>query len=199
MISVATVFYKPREEDGVPKFARCYTWEWVEKLYRGVARNYSHPFNFSVFTDTFYLTTLPINQYKLRRTKWDQALKQLYGFKAERLALFGLDTIITGSLDELFSYNGDLLVPRDPYNPSEPCNAVVLCPTRRDIEYATGTDMSVLKKFPHDFMDDLYPKQVVSYKCHVQANGVGDARIVYFHGEPKPHNLDLSWVKEHWR
>jgi hypothetical protein len=60
--------------------------------------------------------------------------------------------------------------------------------------------MEWVRRFPHAYLDDDFPGQVVSYKGHVEKKGIGDARIVYFHGERKPHQLpDHPLVREHWR
>lgn len=139
-----------------------------------------------------------IEREQLQTTEWAKACTQLYGIAGERLALMGLDTVITGNLDDIFSYTGDLAVPRDPYNPMQPCNGVVLCPSRPDIAAQGGVDMRVLDHFHRDWLDDLFPGLVKSYKVHVVPTGLQDARIVYFHGEPKQHILNDAWIKENW-
>lgn len=201
MITVATVYYESLD---VPDFSRCYSPEWVDKLYRGVARNLTQPFRFVALTDRQYGFAEPIEQQKLLDTRWTTACIQLYGIEADRLLLLGLDTIITGNLDAIIAYEGPLAVPRDPYRTIHPCNGVVLCPPRPDIVAAAlsspnVSDMTVLDPFAHEWLDDLFPGQIKSYKVHVQGQGVGDARIVYFHGSPKPHQLGhLPWVKKGW-
>jgi hypothetical protein len=56
-----------------------------------------------------------------------------------------------------------------------------------------------LQNPPHVFIDDLFPQSVVSFKGSVRDRGLRDARICYFHGYPKMHELaELPWVREHW-
>lgn len=199
MITVATVYYESLD---VPSFSRCYTPEWVDKLYRGVARSLTQPFRFVALTDRQYGFAEPIEQQELLDTRWATACIQLYGVEAERLLLLGLDTVITGNLDTIVAYEGPLAVPRDPYRTIHPCNGVVLCPPRPDIVAATTpgvSDMTVLDGFAHEWLDDIFPGQIKSYKVHVQPQGLGDARIVYFHGVPKPHELSEPWILENWR
>lgn len=196
MITVACVYYDSHAR--VPSFSRYYTPEWVDKLYRGIDRNYSKKFRFVCLTDKEYTFKENIEQERLHTTQWNIACTQLYGVEAERLVLLGLDTVITGDLDDVFSYDGDLAVPRDPYHPMQPCNGVVLCPRRSDIAASSGSDMRVLDHFKHEYLDDLFPDLIKSYKVHVVPKGLGDARIVYFHGDPKPHVLHDAWVKECW-
>lgn len=196
MITVACVYY---ESPNVPYWSRCYTPEWVDKLYRGILYHYNKPFRFVCLTDKIYKFEERIEQEPLWTTNWLTACQQLYGIVADRLILLGLDTIITGRLNEIFHYNGTLAVPRDPYYPESPCNGVVLCPTRTDIACAPAeSDMRVLDTFKKDWLDDLFPGLIKSYKVHVLKDGLGDARIVYFHGEPKPHVLDDPWILKEW-
>lgn len=48
---------------------------------------------------------------------------------------------------------------------------------------------------------DVFPEEwVASYKLDVLPRGLPeDCRIVSFHGRPKPHETDWTWVKENWR
>jgi len=197
VLTIATVYYAPHGR--VPDFARGYTPEWVDRLYRGVARHLSAPFRFVCLTERPCAFTEPIEQQTLMTTRWDQACKQLYGIAADRLLLLGLDTVIVGDLDDLVAYDGPLAVPRDPYHPDRPCNAVVLCPSRPDLTEKHGSDMRVLDGEPVDWLDDLFPKQIRSYKVHVLSDGLGDARIVYLHGSPKQPDIPEPWMAEAWR
>ena len=197
MLTVATVYHQGLI---VPDWSTCYTPEWVDKLYRGVARNYTKPFRFVCLTDNAYKFQEDIETHSLWTTQWEKACIQLYGVQAKRLVLMGLDTIITGNVDHIFAYNGPLAVPRDPYTPERACNGVVLCPTRTDIVARTGiSDMRILDYFDKEWLDDLFPGQIKSYKVNVLPQGLGDARIVYFHGEPKPHVLNDPWIQECWQ
>ena len=199
MITVSCVYYK--NTTGQPYWAGCYSPEWVDKLCRGVMRNYSKPFKFVCFTNEDWLSFKEeITLVSLVPGSWHTICKQQHALDCDNLVILGLDTIITGKLDEIFAFEGALAVPRDPYMPDQPCNGVVIQRgARPDIASATaGSDMMVIRQFPHQYLDDLFPGQVLSYKVHVKLNGLGDARLVYFHGVPKPSDLQDDWVKEHW-
>ena len=51
-------------------------------------------------------------------------------------------------------------------------------------------------------LQNLFPGQCVSYKEHIKNNGnrlPEDARLVFFHGNPMPHEQkELEWMKQHW-
>ncbi|MAH50360.1 hypothetical protein CMI37_31350 [Candidatus Pacearchaeota archaeon] len=199
-VTVACHYYENGEN--TPSWAGCYTPEWVDKLYRGVARNYSKPFRFVCLADQPYSFDEPVEVLPLAHKVWETCGLQKYAVEGDRLVTMGLDTVIVGSVDHIFAYKGDLAVPRDPYHKNHPCNAVVLCPTRKDIASVEGsTDMRALDRFRFDWLDDLFPGNIVSYKVHLRDRGhdLGDARIVYFHGEPKPNQLKDNWVLEHWK
>jgi hypothetical protein len=48
------------------------------------------------------------------------------------------------------------------------------------------------------FWQDVVPGQVVSYKVHCQDGVPHGARVVCFHGKPKPAEVSASWIQEHW-
>lgn len=44
-------------------------------------------------------------------------------------------------------------------------------------------------------IQDHYVDQLASYKVHVQSMGLQeDNRVVYFHGQPRPWNVDEPWI-----
>lgn len=74
-------------------------------------------------------------------------------------------------------------------------------PKRYELTNFPGGDQVYLGTQLKDvyFLDDDCPDAVKSYKFDVIPNGIGEnTKIVNFHGLPKPHNLRLPWVLEHW-
>ena len=50
------------------------------------------------------------------------------------------------------------------------------------------------------YFQDLFPGQLVSARRHCQSGLPDNARIVKFHGQPKPHTQDsIDWVSKHWK
>lgn len=189
------------------EFSRCYDESWVEKLYRGFARNLTIPFRFVVFTDGPRSFCEGIEQERLSKPVPDYGcFTEPYRLN-QPMILAGLDTVIVSNIDHLASYclRGDVKIalPRDPYATERACNGVALVPAgQRKIfdDWRGENDMEWLRKQPHDFIDDLFPESVVSFKGSVRDRGLRDARIIYFHGNPKMQDLtDLPWVTEHWR
>lgn len=50
---------------------------------------------------------------------------------------------------------------------------------------------------PDGFVQDICPG-IYSYKHHCTNKLPRDARVVCFHGEPRPHQIDASWMRSTW-
>lgn len=189
------------------EFSRGYDESWAEKLYRGFARNLTVPFRFVLFTDRDRRFAEPIEKMPIERRPIH------YGacvepFKLNAPMIFvGLDTVIVGNIDKLARWclenPGKLVLPKHPYEDWS-INGVVLWGggNRRIFDdWAGENDMDWMRSFPHERIDDLWSRKVVSYKAHVAKQGLSNkARIVYFHGQPKPDTLGhLPWIRECWR
>jgi hypothetical protein len=205
LISIATLFWQANNASR--DFSHCYTPSWVEKLYRGFARNLHMEFEFLCFVDRPYEFNEPEIQQVLLIDPNPSYATCIEPYRlGVPMILVGLDTIVLGNVDGLARYcleEDVIALPRDPFFPSRACNGVALVPGEKWSVYDNWNgenDMEWMRKQPHRMIDDIFPGQVVSYKGHVKKNGLGDARIAYFHGQEKPHQLGhLPWVKEHWR
>jgi hypothetical protein len=203
MLTVASLLWEPNEKS--LDFSRCYSEEWVHRLYAGFARNLTRPFRFVLFTDRERGLPEEITQERLKSATPDYSTCiEPYRFGVPMI-LVGLDTVITGNIDHLADYclsEKTIALPRDPYSLERACNGVALIPAGQQYVYRNWrgeNDMEWMRRQPHVFIDDLFPKQVVSYKGSVRNRGLGDARIVYFHGAAKPHQLqNVDWIKQHW-
>jgi hypothetical protein len=203
VITIATLLWDANENSH--HFSAMYDESWVTKLYNGFARNLTIPWRFVLFTDR--LRNLPdeIKQERLRSHHPDYGTciePYRYGCP---MILCGLDTVVVGSVDHLANYcleQDELALPRDPNRPEQSCNGVALIPEGHQHIYRNWpvgeNDMVWLRKQDHQFIDDLFPGQVVSYKGHVKKHGLDGVKIVYFHGQEKCHELDHDWIKENW-
>lgn len=204
MITIATLLWDANAHS--QKFSSMYDESWVEKLLRGFARNLNQPFRFICYTDRPRVFKEHVEQRQLaaRTPDYGQCV-QPYEL-GEPMILVGLDTIVTGNVDALADYalagRGPIALPRDPYNAGRVCNGVALVPAGHADVWTTWrngvNDMVHMRLQDHVVLDDLFPGQVQSYKGAVRDKGLGDTRIVYFHGREKPHEIQRSWVREHW-
>lgn len=203
MLAVVTLLWDPTEKS--ESFSRCYDETWVERLYWGFERNLTQPFEFILYTDRPREFTVPVTQVRLPGGKPDYGWCILPYRLGRPMILVGLDTIVTGNIDHLAEYcmSGERFAcPRDPYHPHQVCNGVALVPAGHEhigLEWDGANDMVWVRKYSPLVLDDMWPGQIVSYKGNVRQHGLGDARIVYLHGEEKPHQLaHLDWVRQHW-
>lgn len=200
---IASLFWDANDESF--PFSRMYDESWVEKLYRGFERNLTVPWRFVLYTDRERQYKHPIEQVMLDSLKpgYADCIQPYEMDKA--MILVGLDTVVTGNCDELADWclsGKPLALPRDPFAPHRSCNGVALVPDGKKSIYdwhQGENDMDWLRAQPHVFIDDVLPGQVKSYKGYVRQEGLSDERIVYFHGEEKPHQLEnVEWVRKHW-
>ncbi len=205
MINICVPYWKANRQS--LGFSRVYSDEWVEKLYRGFARNLTQPFTFICFTDKFRKYSEPIEQELLNPTRRPDYGSCIEPYKLGKpMILVGLDTVITGNIDHLADYCKTMVriaLPRAVYKKNTVCNGVALVPAGHSDIYRRWdgeNDMLYMRQQIYSVIDDLFPGQVVSYKGHVKEHGLGDARIVFFHGEEKPHQLRMvKWLRRHWK
>lgn len=205
-IIFATMLWRPNAESR--DFSRMYNETWVDKLYRGFKRNTTRPFQFHVWVDRDdYAFESPVVTHRISDDPPGYS-SFIQPFELDRpMILVGLDTVITGSVDDLVDYcftGSRVALPDDPYRPSRICNGVALIPRGFRWVYDTHdgeNDMEWLRGIPYARLDGLFPGACQSYKVHVKPRGEpGDARIVYFHGKEKPHELPgVAWIAESWR
>lgn len=192
-------------------FSLCYDESWVEKLYRGFSRNLTGPFKFVVFTDRLrQFSEGNISQERLA------TIRPHYGcliepFKiSEPTIICGLDTVIVRNLDHFAAYCLQEDRPAAVGHPSNKpkfgfINPVVLKPsgwTHLYDEWRGENDMDYLKRRDFNDIGEMYPGQLLSLKLNKVTHGANlppDARIIYFHGRSKPHELQhVDWIKQHW-
>lgn len=203
MLTIATLLWDANS--GSQSFSRAYTEEWVERLYRGFERNLSDPFRFVCHVDRLRKFGEPIEQREMEGGPFGYA-DCIRAFEGdEPKIVVGLDTVITGNCDHLARYcmtENTLALPRDPYKRHRACTGVALVPAgmgRIYTDHAGQNDMDWLRSFPHRFIDDIWPGHVQSFKGDVKRKGLGDTRIVYFHGLEKPHELSPGHpILRHW-
>jgi len=137
-----------------------------------------------------------------------------------RVLYFDLDTVIVGNLEDIAKRDEPWILLGDFYRRP---------PKQEKISLASGLMMwtaneqaSIYKNFartPQKIMshlrgdqdwiarqnpcvalwERLVPGQVVSYKVHCSDGLPADARLVCFHGSPKPADVTDEWVFWNWR
>ena len=69
-------------------------------------------------------------------------------------------------------------------------------------EIRAPSEMEVLRRYYSDSerLDFRFPSRIISYKKDIEHSPaiVEGSSIVYFHGYPKPHQVDAEWIRRHW-
>lgn len=129
------------------------------------------------------------------------------GIFSGRVLYLDLDSVVVGSLEEIASYNGRLAMLSDFFEPEKPASGVMAWEAGEgasaynlfvgDPRAVMGTlhgDQDWLARgllLPPKRLQDLFPGQLVSWKRHCSAGIPEGARIVSFHGRPRPWEVEL--------
>lgn len=177
--------------------------EYVHKLKMGVARHLTVPHTFHVMTEA----DIPEGV-----TGWWSKLFMFQpGRFKGRCLFFDLDTIIVGSLDDIAAYDGDFAMVRDWYHPTLKTSSVMAWNADKSTGIFERWEGAGMPQFhprgdggfieavmpDADVLQDKFPGQLVSFKASC-GNGIPEgARVVAFHGLPRPHHLND--LMTHWR
>jgi hypothetical protein len=142
--------------------------------------------------------------------------------EGERILYFDLDTVITGSLStiaarkEPFIALGDFYrrPPREPkirlasgvmmWTASELIDVYKAFARNPNVEMKQAGfwgDQAVIERYAPGpvFWQDIVPEHIVSFKCHCQQGLPDGARVVAYHGQPKPWSTDSpAWVEKYY-
>ena len=200
-----------------------YSDDYVDKLYRSIKRNTTHSFSFTCFTDRIRPLQSEIVQKPIPFFTGDWYSKiGLYSkelYSSNQVFYFDLDTVIVGSLDDIFSYTGNFAVLEDfTHSNNYGSGFMSWKPEAADYMWTDfthgwshkfGDQAWCQKSYPNaDFWQRLYPEKVISYKVHIaksmhssvsHGGSLDTASIVCFHGRPNPHEVTSEpWIQQHW-
>lgn len=194
--------------------------EHVRALYRGVREHWPGPLDFVCLTDT-PIGAPGVREVPLERG-WPGWWSKLELFRPDvfegPVVYMDLDTLPIGDLSDLASYAGPLAMLSDFYRPRLAQSGVMLFeagpksyaatlyeawldgPAERHMRAHRGDGewLSAYADGPHR-IQDLFPGQVVSLKVHAKGGPPPGARLVCFHGHPRPHDPAAGWAHHVWR
>lgn len=198
--------------------------EYVNILASMVARNISDKttYKFICFTDTSGEYDPEIDIRPLPVDGLDGWWNKLALFKGgvfpegDRILFLDLDTVITSGLDEIIKYDGEFAILRDFYRPDGLQSSVMAwkAGTHTNLwriwaqQYFPKTEYGDQVWLEHvfhtsgfkpDIWQDLYPDCFVSYKLHAQREIPKSAKMVIFHGLPRPHEIVTGWMSYVWK
>lgn len=191
---------------------------YVNNLYKGIKHNTTKEFLFTCYTDNTKgidpeLDCRPIPYFT---GDWYSKIglynKDLYN-PNDQIFFFDLDTVIIGSLDDIFSYTGDFIIVRDFYRPKgfQSCfmswrpDAVnhMWQNITRTYKSRWGDQGWPEEQYPTaDIWQEAFPGQIASYKVHIrdiknpkrgQKMDMSNVRVLCFHGRPAVHEVPEYW------
>lgn len=131
--------------------------------------------------------------------------------KGDRIVYLDLDTVITGPLDDIVNYRGDFAILRDAYRPEGLQSAFMCWESGKQGHIWDGYDMVgrptlqngdqewIEKTVPApDILQQIFPGKFASYKKEARFGIPKGCSVVFFHGEPRPHEAG-GWVESVWK
>lgn len=199
--------------------------EYANVLHDSVRRNLREGTagKFVVFTDDVtepgYSPGIELRKIEAENlTGWHN---KLYLFKdglfpvGERIVFMDLDTVITGPLDAIADYSGSFAILRDAYRPDGLQSSVMAweagannigniwfsyvmagCP-----EVAGGDQAWIeehRKVLKPEILQVQFPGLFCSYKRDARFGIPPGSSVIFFHGEPRPHDAG-GWVEKVWK
>lgn len=121
----------------------------------------------------------------------------------ERVVFFDLDTVVLGDIRPLFDYRGEFAMLSDFYKPERPASGVMAFRSGAGIAVwdayleigheptsGLGDQWFIAQYVNPDRLQDLFP-WIVSWKVHCRHGIPPDARLIAFHGKPRPHDTEI--------
>lgn len=201
------------------KHGNLYSADYVNKLYNGVKRNTTIPFQFTCITEN-PADLLPEIKIQPFLYKFDGWWNKIFLFAEEngltgRIFYLDLDTVIVNNIDTFLQFDGEFAILRDMYHQKNPKlqmsfgSAIMSWEAgyRRDIWTAfLNNPQAQIKGHGHGdqgylmrmhenknnvtFWQDYAPGKIASYKISVRGKPFPDeAAIIVFHGSPRPHEV----------
>ena len=203
------------------KWGNIYGPEYVNKLRAMVKRNLTMSHRFICFTENSADLDREILSAPLFHDLegwWGKLALFEPGFlRGDRVLFLDLDTIILGSLDKIAAYDGQFAILRDfvfpehygsgvmAWTPSPLTESIWTSWNKANRPRPKRGDQAWIEKtfkesdFVPDLWQDLFPGEFVSYKVNCfYMPPLPDAKVVCFHGTPKPHECKRKFVTDNW-
>ncbi len=185
-----------------------YSSDYVNKLYSIVQRHTTIRHRFTCFVDNPRDIEKRVYCIPLIRpvmSGWWNKLN-FFKLKDERVLFLDLDIIILNNIDSLLEIKNDFAVLRCLNIRRHLFNTTVMSfnPSKCSIKIEENTEHRSDQEYIQDHLNAervfIEDERIVSYKYDIEhlRKEPRDMKIVYCHGEPKPHELEHDWVKENW-
>lgn len=208
----------------VLKRSKIYTHVDVNRLFNMVSTHVSIPFKFVCFTDDTADIDPRVECCKLENdypTWWSKIeMFNSKNYYDRNIFFFDLDTVILSNIDHIVSREYKFAGLRDFYHLNRFASGIMAwhqtgrykiyetfkLTSRKVMNACLGGDQEFISnclRNEYEFFQDLFPNEIVSYKVHCKKGNLetvpNGAKIVCFHGKPKPADLPLnSVIRKAW-
>lgn len=186
--------------------------EYVANLFNGIAKHLPVPYKSWCVTDNpsgLLVDITAIEADPAVSGWWNKIALFRPGIfpEGEQVLYFDLDTVITGDLTDIAEHRGKFAMLRDFYFKGN-LNSGLMSWQAGSLdhiwrvwdrcgrpEFIAGGDQSWIEAVQPvaDLWQEMLPGQIASYKVDCQ-NGIPDnTRVVCFHGQPRPH--EVNWLE----
>jgi hypothetical protein len=206
----------------VLKTGGIYDYRYVNNLVDGIKSNLTIPHTIVCLTNDETTLTSDIDRIIPFRHNWPKWWGKIELFRddlfgEEQVFYLDLDTFVVGNLDQIFSYQGEFCALRDFYRLTtmgsgimswhgnkvhKIYNTFVQHPVMYINNMREGDQEFInIHKPSIEFFQDVFPKEIVSYKVHCiegETHKMPElAKIICFHGSPRPHEI-TTMFKRYW-
>lgn len=188
--------------------------EYVRRLHAEVEQHLTVPHRFVCLTDS------PMQGIECLPARFKVWWEKLHIFEpglfTGRVMFLDLDTFIVDNIDHIAAYDGHMAMPHDFFRPMGLGPAVMLfnpswaafiweewaaerfpqTDPRGDQGWLENLNQGRMRK-DVDILQELFPRQFYSYKAHCTSGIPPGAKVICFHGKPRPHEAP-GWVREYW-
>lgn len=177
--------------------------KYVSNLYESLKKHTTVPFNFVCLTDNPDKLKAPHQKFE-PIYKWNLNKLQAYHLNSERIITIDLDTIILKNIDFILT-DSDPFTTNETFKQKYQCDGGIVSCTKKYgqsllktlednkkiVESITkGSERFFYRKYVKkpQFWQQKY-SGIYSYKHHCKDKIPEDARIIHFHGRPRPHEV----------
>lgn len=196
--------------------------EYLLRLKRGIDQHLDQPHRFVCFVGNGVDVSSVADQeieFVPFAACYRRNLNKLFMFRPDngltgRVLCFDLDVIVIGDLTDIASYRGDFATCESIGEPGQCGGTLIgfqageclelweeLAVFQEEIEdMYRGSERKYYRgriQSP-DYWQRLYPGQVMNYRKDCRKGIPEGTRLVFFTGQPKPHQVQSGWVRDWW-
>lgn len=202
-----------------------YDYKYVNNIAEAIKEHTSLPHDIVCLTDNNEGITNAVDKtirFKHNFPKWWGKVELFREdlFKDRQVFYFDLDTFVIDNIDDVLMYDGEFCALRDFFHLYKMGSGLMSWngnrankiyskftdnATRNMNHYAGEGDQAWIysQKPSIEYFQDIFPNEIVSYKRHClnssgELNVPNKAKIICFHGKPRPHEVKNS-LKEYWK